>query len=69
MLRNRVDGKGMTQKQYYAELVKMIEEYTKEHGKTAKSARAALIREGIYTRTGRLKKKFDERLDLEDTAA
>jgi hypothetical protein len=59
----------VTQKKYYAELTKMIQVYTKEHTKTPKAAREALIREGIYNSKGKLKNKFNERLDLEDAAA
>jgi hypothetical protein len=59
----------MTEAQRYRDLIKAIEDYTREHSKTPELARAALIKSGIYTRTGRLKKKYDESLDLKEAAA
>lgn len=37
---------------------RLIQEYTKEHTKSPEAARAALIREGIYTAEGELMPQF-----------
>lgn len=59
----------MTEAQRYKAISKYIKAYTKEHTKTPEAARAALIREGIYDKNGRIKKKFDESLDYKQAAA
>lgn len=40
-----------------------IKAYTKKHARTPEMARAALIREGIYDKRGKLKDRFNEALD------
>jgi hypothetical protein len=45
-------------KQQHAKILRMIEDYTREHTTSAVKAKNALIREGIYTKTGRLSKKY-----------
>jgi hypothetical protein len=59
----------MTEAERYKDIAKAIKEYTKEHAKTPETARAALIREGIYDKNGKLKDKFNEALDYEQAAA
>ncbi len=59
----------MTEVQRYTMISKAIKAYTKEHTKTPEAARAALIREGIYDKNGRIKDRFNEKLDLIETAA
>lgn len=59
----------MTETQRYAAIAQMIERYTLDNSGTPEAARAALIREGIYTAKGNLKKKFDESIDLKEAAA
>jgi hypothetical protein len=59
----------VTEAQRYKAISKYIKAYTKEHTKTPEAARAALIREGIYDKNGRIKKKFDESLDYKQAAA
>lgn len=52
----------MTEIQRYTAINQLIERYTDENTVSQKVARDALIREGIYTKSGKLKKRFDERL-------
>ena len=59
----------MTDAERYKDIAKAIKAYTKEHTKSPEAARAALIREGIYDKKGRLKDKFNEALDYEQAAA
>ncbi len=47
----------MNEKQY-KDILKAIRSYTAKNTKTPEAARAALIRTGIYTKTGRLAKKY-----------
>lgn len=58
----------MTEAQRYKAISKAIKIYTKEHTKSPEAARAALIREGIYDKSGRIKDRFNEALDLEEVA-
>lgn len=44
--------------QRYSAIKQLIREYTKEHTKSPEAARAALIREGIYTPDGQLMPEF-----------
>jgi hypothetical protein len=59
----------MTETERFDDIAKAIKAYTKEHARTPETARAALIREGIYDKKGRLKDKFNEALDYEHAAA
>jgi hypothetical protein len=59
----------MTEAQRYKAISKAIKAYTKEHTKSREAARAALIHEGIYNKNGKIKDRFNERLDLIETAA
>jgi hypothetical protein len=59
----------MTEAQRYKAIAKYIKAYTKEHTKSPEAARAALIREGIYDKNGRIKDRFNEKLDLIEAAA
>lgn len=54
----------MTEAQRYKAISQAIKAYTKENSKSPEIARAALIREGIYDKNGRIKARFDEKLDL-----
>ena len=58
----------MTEAQRYTAITKLIESYTKKHTVSQTAARNALIREGIYTKNGRLKAKFREEI-VQDQAA
>jgi hypothetical protein len=59
----------MTEAQRYKLISKHIKAYTKEHTKSPAAARAALIREGIYDKNGRIKDRFNEALDITQAAA
>jgi hypothetical protein len=48
----------MTQTERNLMIKQLIREYTEEHTKTPEAARAALIREGIYTSDGELMPEF-----------
>jgi hypothetical protein len=48
----------MTQTERNLVIKQLIREYTEEHTKTPEAARAALIREGIYTSDGELMPEF-----------
>jgi hypothetical protein len=58
----------VTEAQRYKAIAKHIKAYTKEHTKSPEAARAALIREGIYDKNGRIKDRFNEKLDLVEAA-
>jgi hypothetical protein len=58
----------MTEAQRYKAISKAIKAYTIEHTKTPAAARAALIREGIYNKNGKIKDRFNEKLDLAEAA-
>jgi hypothetical protein len=58
----------MTESQRYKAISKAIKAYTKEHTRTPEAARAALIREGIYDKNGKIKDQFNEKLDLTEAA-
>ena len=62
-------GDLMTDAQRFKEISKAIKAYTKEHARTPETARAALIREGIYDKKGRLKDKYNEALDYQSVNA
>lgn len=49
----------MTRDQHQA-IKKAIDKYTKEATKSPRSARAALVKEGIYLSSGKLAPKFAE---------
>jgi hypothetical protein len=59
----------MTEAQRYKAISKAIKAYTKEHTKSPEAARAALIREGIYDENGKIKDRYNEKLDLLEHAA
>jgi hypothetical protein len=59
----------LTEVQRYKAVGDAIKAYTKEHTKSPEAARAALIREGIYDKQGRIKDCFNEALDLREAAA
>ena len=42
----------------YSAIKRLIRDYTKKHTKSPEAARAALIREGIYTHDGQLMPEF-----------
>jgi hypothetical protein len=48
----------MTIEERNSAIKQLIENYTIEHTKTPEIARAALIREGIYTEDGKLMPRF-----------
>jgi len=48
----------MTQAQRNAAIKQLIKDYTRKNTKTPEAARAALIKEGIYTRDGKLMPEF-----------
>ena len=48
----------MTLEQRNAAILKVLAEQTKQKSKSAATARAALIKEGIYTPKGNLRAKF-----------
>jgi len=48
----------MTQAQRNSAIKQLIKDYTRENTKSPESARAALIREGIYTKDGKLMPEF-----------
>lgn len=48
----------MTQAQRNSAIKQLIRDYTKKHTKTPEAARAALIKEGIYTKEGQLMPQF-----------
>ena len=54
----------MTETQRFAALSQLVKIYTAENTVSPEAARAALIREGIYDKSGKLKKRFDERLPV-----
>jgi hypothetical protein len=58
----------MTEAQRYKAISKYIKAYTKEHTKSPEAARAALIREGIYDKNGRIKDRYNEALDIVEAA-
>jgi hypothetical protein len=58
----------MTNKQNHERALKAIKAYARVHTKTADSARAALIKTGIYDKDGNIKPQFDESLDYKKTA-
>ncbi|MBK8631369.1 MAG: hypothetical protein IPN84_14600 [Sphingomonadales bacterium] len=58
----------MTEAQRYKAISDMLDAYTAKHTVSPEAARKALIREGIYTPKGNLKKKYDESLDLKQVA-
>ena len=48
----------ITSKERHSAIKRLIREYTKKHTKSPEAARAALIREGIYTSDGQLISQF-----------
>jgi hypothetical protein len=55
--RTRFIGAAMTKQQHKA-LLKTIKAYTRNNSGTAGKARSTLIKEGIYTKSGKLSKKY-----------
>jgi hypothetical protein len=51
-------AEAMTQTERMSAIKQLIRDYTKEHTRSPEAARAALIREGIYTEDGELKPEF-----------
>jgi len=52
------DGQMIERETRYMAIKRLIREYTQEHTKSPEAARAALIREGIYTADGELMPQF-----------
>jgi hypothetical protein len=48
----------MTQTERISAIKQLIRDYTKQHTRSPEAARAALIREGIYTEDGELRPEF-----------
>jgi len=44
--------------EYYKKIIEALQKYTKKITKNAKTARKALIKEGIYTKSGKLHKNY-----------
>lgn len=59
----------MTEAQRYKAISQAIKAYTKENAKSPETARASLIREGIYDKNGKIKDRFNEKLDLLEATA
>ena len=53
-----VKAETMTQAERIAAIKQLIRDYTEEHTRSPEAARAALIKEGIYTKDGELMPEF-----------
>jgi hypothetical protein len=58
----------VTESQKYKKIAEAIRQYGIENSRTPELACAALIKAGIYTRAGKIKPQFDERLDYKQDA-
>ncbi len=52
------EAEAMTQEQRNSAIKKLIRDYTAKNTKSPQAARAALIKEGIYTQEGKLMPEF-----------